>query len=252
KIEEGFFIVSTLSILFSVGLSSAFANLIANLDKMVLYDASVSVTEGFLFWRSSERSNVRGNQRNWNNMKSQQLGKNIVMKKACYNCGHFDHLSYDYDLWVKKGRSCPKNNNTHKSMPPKPAIHRVDRSSLRTNRSNRNAAKPKWSSFYKPAHPYAQRPFQERSATRTQPRVPTVNTRFPTVDLKISTAARRVNTTAPRPNMNSTRPKTTQDLVVILIQRVQRLERELKVRTPIQKVNRGRSRSVMAWVPKKV
>nr|GEW10635.1 hypothetical protein [Tanacetum cinerariifolium] len=34
--------------------------------------------------------------------------------------------------------------------------------------------------------------------------------------------------------------------------RVQRLERELKARTPIHKVDRGRSRPVMAWVPKKV
>nr|GEV78239.1 hypothetical protein [Tanacetum cinerariifolium] len=110
-------------------------------------------------------------------------------KKACYNCGGIDHLSYDCGKWVKMGRSCPKNNNTHKSMPPRPAIHRVDR--------------------------------------------------FPTVDLKFSTAARRVKTDAPRPNMNSTRPKSTQDLVVILIQRVQRLERELKERTPIQKVDRG-------------
>nr|GEU57077.1 reverse transcriptase domain-containing protein [Tanacetum cinerariifolium] len=71
-----------------------------------------------------------------------------------------------------------------------------------------------------------------------------------------------------RPNINAARPKrtsfykpvhsynkrpfqeTTQDLMIILIQRVQRLERELKARTP--KVDRGRSRPVMAWVPKKV
>nr|GEV45996.1 hypothetical protein [Tanacetum cinerariifolium] len=33
--------------------------------------------------------------------------------------------------------------------------------------------------------------------------------------------------------------------------KVQRLERELKARTPIHKVDRGRSRPVMAWVPKK-
>nr|GFB76677.1 ubiquitin hydrolase [Tanacetum cinerariifolium] len=33
--------------------------------------------------------------------------------------------------------------------------------------------------------------------------------------------------------------------------RVQRLEGELKARTPIHKVDRGRSRPVMAWVPKK-
>nr|GEZ81120.1 retrovirus-related Pol polyprotein from transposon TNT 1-94 [Tanacetum cinerariifolium] len=60
-------------------------------------------------------------------------------------------------------------------------------------------------------------------------------------------AAKRVNTAVPRPNVNSARPKTTQDLVIIkLIQRVKRLKRELKARTPpikIQKVNvRGRSR----------
>nr|GEX58154.1 hypothetical protein [Tanacetum cinerariifolium] len=69
-------------------------------------------------------------------------------------------------------------------------------------------------------------------------------------------ATRRVNTAAPRPNVNSARPKTTQDLVIILIPRVKRLERELKARTPPTKIHkvdvRGRSRSVMAWVPKKI
>nr|GEX75194.1 zinc knuckle CX2CX4HX4C [Tanacetum cinerariifolium] len=53
-------------------------------------------------------------------------------------------------------------------------------------------------------------------------------------------AVRRVNTAAHRPNVNSARPKTTQDLVIILIQRVKRLERELKARnlpTKIHKVD---------------
>ncbi|GJU11571.1 hypothetical protein Tco_1133967 [Tanacetum coccineum] len=37
----------------------------------------------------------RGNQRNWNNLKSQQLGSDFVMiKKACYVCGSFEHLHY--------------------------------------------------------------------------------------------------------------------------------------------------------------
>ncbi|GJR08120.1 hypothetical protein Tco_0790772 [Tanacetum coccineum] len=37
----------------------------------------------------------RGNQRNWNNQKSQQLGSDFVMNnKACYICGSFDHLQY--------------------------------------------------------------------------------------------------------------------------------------------------------------
>ncbi|GKC00401.1 putative ribonuclease H-like domain-containing protein, partial [Tanacetum coccineum] len=42
----------------------------------------------------------RGNQRNWNGQKSNQLGCNFVFKnKACFNCGSFDHIQY----------SCPKH-----------------------------------------------------------------------------------------------------------------------------------------------
>nr|GEY65565.1 hypothetical protein [Tanacetum cinerariifolium] len=72
-----------------------------------------------MYRKTSKSSNVRGNQRNWNNLKSQQLGKNFLMKnKACFNCGDFDHLSYGYGKWVEKGKSRPKNN-THKSIPPR-------------------------------------------------------------------------------------------------------------------------------------
>nr|GFC86217.1 ubiquitin hydrolase [Tanacetum cinerariifolium] len=49
-----------------------------------------------MYRRTSKRSNVRGNQRNWNNLKSQQLGPDFAMKKkACYNCGDFCHLVND-------------------------------------------------------------------------------------------------------------------------------------------------------------
>nr|GFC61507.1 ubiquitin hydrolase [Tanacetum cinerariifolium] len=35
----------------------------------------------------------RGNQKNWNNLKSQQLGSNFVMyNKACFVCGSFEHV----------------------------------------------------------------------------------------------------------------------------------------------------------------
>nr|GEV85890.1 ubiquitin hydrolase [Tanacetum cinerariifolium] len=166
-----------------------------------------SVRYAELYRKQSKKSTVRGNQRNWNNLKSQQLGENFVRKnRACFNCGHFDHLSYNCGLGVKMRRSSPKNNYTHRSMPPRPAIHRPYRPPMRPVRPNIYDAQPKRTSFYKHAHSYNKRPFQE----------------------------------------------TTQDLVAILIQRVQRLERELKSRTPIHKVNRGRSRPVMAWVPKKV
>ncbi|GJV45096.1 putative ribonuclease H-like domain-containing protein, partial [Tanacetum coccineum] len=37
----------------------------------------------------------RGNQRNWNRQKSNQLGCNFVFNnKACFNCGSFDHIQY--------------------------------------------------------------------------------------------------------------------------------------------------------------
>nr|GEZ33960.1 hypothetical protein [Tanacetum cinerariifolium] len=129
--------------------------------------------------------------------KVETLGENFVRKnRACFKCGHFDHLSYDCGLWVKKGTTRP-HNNTHKSMSPRPSTHRPYRPPMRPNM---NYARPN-----KPAHSYGRRPFQE----------------------------------------------STQELMIILIQRVQRLERELKARTPVHKVDRGRSRPVMAWVPKK-
>nr|GFC27372.1 ubiquitin hydrolase [Tanacetum cinerariifolium] len=79
-----------------------------------------------LYRRTSKSSKVRGNQRNWNNLKSQQLGENFMKKnKACFNCGRFDHLSFDCRLGVKIGRACPKNNNTHKSMPPRAVVHKT-------------------------------------------------------------------------------------------------------------------------------
>nr|GEU67586.1 ubiquitin hydrolase [Tanacetum cinerariifolium] len=94
-----------------------------------------------LYRKTTKRSTIRGNQRNWNNFKSQQLGENFVMKnKACFNYGHFDHLSYNCGLGVKMGRSSPKNNYTHRSMPPRPAIHRPYRPPMRPVRSNMNTA----------------------------------------------------------------------------------------------------------------
>nr|GEV73571.1 ribonuclease H-like domain-containing protein [Tanacetum cinerariifolium] len=162
-----------------------------------------------LYRRTSKSSKVRGNQRNWNNLKSQQLGENFVKKnKACFNYGHFDHLSYDCRLGVKMGRACPKNNNTHKSMPPIAVVHKTVRLPTRTNRPNMNVAQPRRTNFPKTKHSYVRRPFQE----------------------------------------------TTQDLMIILIHRVKMLENKLKARTSptkVHKVDRGKSRPVMAWVPKK-
>nr|GEX58068.1 E-beta-farnesene synthase [Tanacetum cinerariifolium] len=90
--------------------------------------------------KPTKKTNVRGNQRNWNNLKSHQLGLNFVMeKKACFNCGDFNHLDYDYSKKVKKGTS-RSQNTTNKSFAPRTVVHKPYRPSMRPMRSNMNAA----------------------------------------------------------------------------------------------------------------
>ncbi|GJR92806.1 putative ribonuclease H-like domain-containing protein [Tanacetum coccineum] len=108
----------------------------------------------------SQSPRVRGNQRNWNNQKSQQLGKEFVMKnKACYNCGSFEHLKFEckQNIWVVKGKTL---NSTH----------------------------PKLTSFVETAHSHVKRLFVRKSAVKNKVWVPTVRTKFPTVGSKVHTA----------------------------------------------------------------
>nr|GEY89123.1 hypothetical protein [Tanacetum cinerariifolium] len=118
-------------------------------------------------------------------------------KRACYNYGDFDHLAYDCCKRVDHGRSWAKNNNTHKSMSPRPAIHRPYRPSIRPVRPNMNVAQPKRTSFHKPALSYNKRPFKRTTTVRSQfrdPRVSTVNRKFPTVNRKLPTINRKFPT----------------------------------------------------------
>nr|GFB96028.1 hypothetical protein [Tanacetum cinerariifolium]GFB96071.1 hypothetical protein [Tanacetum cinerariifolium] len=64
----------------------------------------------------------------------------ILSKPACFNCGEFDHLSYDCGKWVDHGKTWAKNNYSHKSIPPRTVFYKADRSSTKTNRPNMNAA----------------------------------------------------------------------------------------------------------------
>nr|GEX89755.1 hypothetical protein [Tanacetum cinerariifolium] len=121
----------------------------------------------------------------------------MMKKKACFNCGNFDHLPYNCGLGVKMGRSSPKNNYTHRSMPPRLAVHKLYRPPIRAVRPNMNVAQPQRTSFHKPAHSYNKRPFQRTSAVRSQlsdPRVATVNRKFPTVNRKLPTVNRKFPT----------------------------------------------------------
>ncbi|GKA56046.1 retrovirus-related pol polyprotein from transposon TNT 1-94 [Tanacetum coccineum] len=54
----------------------------------------------------------RGNQRNWNNQKSQQLGSNFVMyNKACFVYGSFDHVQANYN-YHQREKVVSENNYT--------------------------------------------------------------------------------------------------------------------------------------------
>nr|GFA98116.1 zf-CCHC domain-containing protein [Tanacetum cinerariifolium] len=59
-----------------------------------------------MYKNTSKGLKVRGNQRNWNNLKSQQLGKDFLMQnKACFKYGYFDHLASNCGVWVEKGKT---------------------------------------------------------------------------------------------------------------------------------------------------
>nr|GEZ29821.1 hypothetical protein [Tanacetum cinerariifolium] len=137
--------------------------------------------------KPNKKPNVRGNQRNWNNLKSQQLGPDFVMKKKAYfNCGDFNHLAYDCRKRVKK------------SFTPKLVAHRPYRPLVRLVRTNMNDERPNRTSFNKEAHSYANRPFNRTSAVRSHyraPWVPTVNRNFPPVNRKFYTSSRNFPTT---------------------------------------------------------
>ncbi|GJY58432.1 putative ribonuclease H-like domain-containing protein [Tanacetum coccineum] len=69
----------------------------------------------------------RGNQRNWNGQKSNQLGCNFVFNnKACFIYGSFDHIQY----------SCPKTSHpsAYKYMAPKAVLMKTGLKSVNTAR----------------------------------------------------------------------------------------------------------------------
>ncbi|GJV09170.1 putative ribonuclease H-like domain-containing protein [Tanacetum coccineum] len=91
----------------------------------------------------------RGNQRNWNGQKSNQLGCNFVFNnKACFICGSFDHIQYSYPNQQRKrivsGNNYNKKDNdyysktshssAHKHMAPKAVLMKTGLRSVNTAR----------------------------------------------------------------------------------------------------------------------
>ncbi|GJR19271.1 hypothetical protein Tco_0967798 [Tanacetum coccineum] len=128
----------------------------------------------------------RGNQRNWNGQKSNQLGSEFVMyNKACFICGSFNHVQRNCTYHQKKKVVSGNNYNrvdnyyyaktshhrTHKNVTPRAVLLRTGLKPLSTAKSVYTAhpkptvhcARPK-THFYKSAQSTVQRPFYKKPA----------------------------------------------------------------------------------------
>ncbi|GJR72169.1 putative ribonuclease H-like domain-containing protein [Tanacetum coccineum] len=150
----------------------------------------------------------RGNQRNWNGQKSNQLGKDFVMyNKACFICGSFNHLQINCDNHQRRGIVSRNNYNrvdaktthpsVHRNMSPKAVLLKTGLTPLNTVRPV-NTAHPKTAvhsaksktHFSKQAQSTAKRPFYKKTGL--------TNRYF----------HQKVNTVRPRV-VNTARPYTT-------------------------------------------
>nr|GFA12993.1 hypothetical protein [Tanacetum cinerariifolium] len=116
---------------------------------------------------SNKKPNVKGNQRNWNNLKSYQLGPEFVLKKkACFNCGDLSHFANECRKKVKRETTRSQN---HVYMCPShraPWVPTINRNNFPVNR--------KFST--------GRRNF------------PTVNRKFPTASRKFTTGSTKIRT----------------------------------------------------------
>ncbi|GJW01632.1 putative ribonuclease H-like domain-containing protein [Tanacetum coccineum] len=145
----------------------------------------------------------RGNQRNWNGQKSNQLGSEFVMyNKACYGCGSFDHIQFYCPNHQKKRRVTRNNYNkfdhdyysknshpsSHRNMTPKAVLLKTGLKPFSTARSV-YTAKPKSTVqsarlktyFSKQAHSTIQRPFYNKTTLTNRYSNQNINTARPRV-----------------------------------------------------------------------
>ncbi|GJR47743.1 putative ribonuclease H-like domain-containing protein [Tanacetum coccineum] len=126
----------------------------------------------------------RGNQRNWNNLKSQQLGSDFVMYNiACFVCGNFDHIQA-HCKYHQRERMVYENNynkvncnyttnktrpNAQRNMVPRAILMKIGLKPFNTARTV-NTAHPKStvfsakpiSHFSKSAQSTVRKPFQSK------------------------------------------------------------------------------------------
>ncbi|GJQ92058.1 hypothetical protein Tco_0003197 [Tanacetum coccineum] len=178
------------------------------------------------------RSKVpRGNQRNWNNLKSQQLGSNFVMyNKACYVCGSFDHLQY----------TCKQKRQLNGQREEKP----VWNNARRVNHQNSPRI----------TQPNPKRHMVPRKIlTRSGP-ISLNTARQSYLNAVCCCCSRQVNTARPKAVVNAVRTNRV-NAVKASACWVWRPVKPNSASITLKRYDyvdaRGRSRSVMAWVPKK-
>ncbi|GJZ05727.1 ribonuclease H-like domain-containing protein [Tanacetum coccineum] len=159
----------------------------------------------------------RGNQRNWNNQKSQQLGSDFVMyNKACFVCESFDHVQADCNYHqrerVVSGNNYTRVNYNYSAKKAHPSAHRnmVPRAVLiKTGLRSLNTARP-----VNTAHPkttvYSARPMSHfsKSAQSTIKRPYQIRTTLTNKNFsqKVNTAKGKFYTARPKA-VNTARPK---------------------------------------------
>ncbi|GKD70251.1 hypothetical protein Tco_1324341 [Tanacetum coccineum] len=222
-------------------------------------------------------------------MMSQRLGSNFEMvNKACYVCESFDHLQYDCDnyqrqfnnkkmvkpVWNYTQRVNHQNFSrmTHfspkRNMVPKAVLMRSGLVSLTTARPV-NTAQPKttmnsirpMTNVFNKAHSTVRRPINNKTATKNNNFNKRVN----------SVSGININTARPKVVVNAARPKAVLNAVkgnhvnAVKASACWVWKPKTKVLDHVSKHNnasmkfkrfdyidaQGRSKSVMAWIPKR-
>ncbi|GJW75222.1 putative ribonuclease H-like domain-containing protein [Tanacetum coccineum] len=197
----------------------------------------------------------RGNQRSWNGQKTDQLGCNFVFNnKACFICGDFDHIQYycpnAYKHMVPRAVLMKTGLKTVKNAKPLSTVRSVNTARPVSTARCVNTVRPHNTAHPKPtvscARPkthfqnQAQRPFFKNTALTNRSNNQNINTGRQTVN----TVRPNVNTVRAR-GFNAVKPSACW---------VWRPIKPNGASLVFNKFNyidaRGRSKSVMAWVPK--
>ncbi|GJW51237.1 hypothetical protein Tco_0092588 [Tanacetum coccineum] len=215
----------------------------------------------------------RGNQRNWNNQKSQQLGSNFVLyNKACFVCGSFHHVqancNYHQRERVVSGNNYTRVNynysakmaypNAHRNMVPRAVLIKTGLRFLNTTRPI-NTTHPKTivystrplSHFSKSAQSTVKRPYQIRTALTNKNFSQKVNTakgKFYTARPKVVNTARLNSAVVNAVRANQVNVVKASACWVWRPTKLNSASITLKRHNYVDA--RGRSKSVMAWVPK--